>query len=335
MDRLPLEMWTAICSHACTDGGKTGCALAITSHYLRAAVLPVQFQSVAINDGKHAARFLDALTARAPNHRRVLHLFLSNVSKSAEGQPHGWNELRRTLRDILTLVAPDLRMLTDIIVPRGLNPHSLPNVPFPALEELTIHGSLLSLEVSAHNAEPRDKLWFPSLKFLHYISQCEGVEMYTSRAPVLTHLRLSGIMGVSTAMQDALHRLLQDGDHNGGHNGDPPDSATDHSPIILSDSLERIIVEPDTRLMRFRIAEDRQEALSALKKVDTKRRLVVLGPETYDASRHVWGVRERGYWDERLVGGAGCWHVPVPPQLDGRMQGTGVTRWRNVRFLGL
>lgn len=339
MDRLPLEMWTAICSHACTDGGSTGCALAVTSRYLRSAVLPVQLQSVAINDVKHAARFLKAFKARHPRHRRVLYLFLSNVSKSADGQPHGWNELRNILRETLTLVAPDLRMLTDIIMPRGLKPHSLPNVPFPALEELTIHGSLLTLETIHHSAEPYDQLSFPSLKFLHYVSQWEGVEMYTSRAPVLTHLRLSGITGLSTAMRDALYQVLQEGDHSGDHHGDPSDSdpALHHRPIILSSSLERIIVEPDTTLLRFRMASNKLESLHALKNADVKRKLVVLRADEdpkNGALRHVLGVRERGYWDERLVGRVGCWSVPSEAATH-RQDTRPTSRRRGVQFLGL
>ena len=48
MDKLPVELLTLIAFFACTDGGPTGCALALVSKHVRAAARPARFFSVCI-----------------------------------------------------------------------------------------------------------------------------------------------------------------------------------------------------------------------------------------------------------------------------------------------
>src|SRR5882757_4218551 len=48
MDRCPVEIWTQIFSYACEDGGATGCALSVTSKYIRDTSKSVRHRSVAV-----------------------------------------------------------------------------------------------------------------------------------------------------------------------------------------------------------------------------------------------------------------------------------------------
>ncbi|TBU33752.1 hypothetical protein BD309DRAFT_851542, partial [Dichomitus squalens] len=43
---LPLEIWQHIFLHACTDGGHTGCSLALVSRFFHLASHPVRFNSL-------------------------------------------------------------------------------------------------------------------------------------------------------------------------------------------------------------------------------------------------------------------------------------------------
>ncbi|KAI0745130.1 hypothetical protein C8Q76DRAFT_604537 [Earliella scabrosa] len=49
MERLPTDVWLQIFPHACTDGGRTGAALALTSRAVRATSAPARFYSLKLS----------------------------------------------------------------------------------------------------------------------------------------------------------------------------------------------------------------------------------------------------------------------------------------------
>ena len=89
MDKLPVELLTLIAFFACTDGGPTGCALALVSKHIRAVTRPARFFSVCVFSSPakieqflqvyqaERARAVDALP-------RVRHLCLSLFGKGLE-----------------------------------------------------------------------------------------------------------------------------------------------------------------------------------------------------------------------------------------------------------
>jgi hypothetical protein len=64
LDRLPFEIAEQIAVPALLDDGRTACALAATSHLLRRAFAPWQYQSIALR-GPHQIRAFLALLERS------------------------------------------------------------------------------------------------------------------------------------------------------------------------------------------------------------------------------------------------------------------------------
>lgn len=106
MDKLPLDLWDDIFRHACTDGGRTGAALARTSSVLRAASAPYRFYSLKFTNLAQIGRFLLCLDrierAQAPhagvrdqrsvNTRHLLLSFFPDDCESLDRQWRGWSE---------------------------------------------------------------------------------------------------------------------------------------------------------------------------------------------------------------------------------------------------
>ena len=86
MDRLPLETLHQIFELACTDGGYTGCSLALTSKFIREAAQYTRLYSVVL---EAETQRLDALIALYQNQcsnaagfrLRTVHLHISFTSK--------------------------------------------------------------------------------------------------------------------------------------------------------------------------------------------------------------------------------------------------------------
>ncbi|KAI0636541.1 hypothetical protein C8Q77DRAFT_1154475 [Trametes polyzona] len=91
MDKLAVELLTEIFFYACTDGGQTGCSLALVSKRIRATSRPARFYSVALfSSATKIEKFLHAYqlereraTEMLP---RVRHLWLS-YDEDGQGDP--------------------------------------------------------------------------------------------------------------------------------------------------------------------------------------------------------------------------------------------------------
>lgn len=217
MDQCPSELWTRIFGLACTDGGLTGCSVALVSHYFREAVLPVQLSSVSLCGTKKMSAFADLLEQREPAHRRVRHLLLSSASGSHRTTPpnnvndadgaDGADEADNVdvvLLRILAAVAPDLLTLTSTLPHRTITEHNTLTATFPLLTELTMYGGLFYPAPSTERAHD----YFPSLRYLSIPPSYNVLHLYTLRAPKLTHLRLPNWFSMSTELKEALKRFL-------------------------------------------------------------------------------------------------------------------------------
>ena len=89
MEKLPFELLTIIAFFACTDGGSTGCNLALVSKHIAAAARPARFFSVSIfNSPDKIEQFLSCYQAERARTvealPRVRHLCLSLFGKGLE-----------------------------------------------------------------------------------------------------------------------------------------------------------------------------------------------------------------------------------------------------------
>lgn len=78
-ERLPTEMIQRITTLACTDGGRTGCSLALVSHRIAAASASARLHSAYVAGKKNIEQLHDLVTRSSPEKARVRHLFVDKV----------------------------------------------------------------------------------------------------------------------------------------------------------------------------------------------------------------------------------------------------------------
>ncbi|KAI0343473.1 hypothetical protein BDW22DRAFT_1173864 [Trametopsis cervina] len=300
-DRFPTEIWTQIFHMACLDGDNTACAISEVSHYLRAIILPFQLDNVALVGPTKLVLFSELLHKREaePAIRRVRHLFLSRGSNIPTVSKAAYDA---ALGHILRTTAPDLITLTSTLHQMGLGPESVLCIPFPKLEELTIHAHFLtpSLPPSGVRLQPS----FPALTHLHILSSCENGYLYTSRAPALTHLRFSAVVKLTLVMyQSICSFLLADGRYG--------------QPIPLPGSLElgpnvqKIFIQTDMAFSSFWRTHEHVRygpLMHSLMDMNDNEKLVVFDAPVQSGRVGLLHMgNERKHWAERIVGGPGCW----------------------------
>ena len=194
MNRCPVEILDIIFKLACSDGGKTGCALSLVSRSMRSITHPFRFHSVALITKRSLMFFSDYLQ-KQEHFSPVRHLFI-HVPVPYE------NTHRKVWQTLLPTIAPTLRSLTlhDTMF-RFSTGVSTP-LQFPHLVTLSLP-SMTSLQFT----ESKDM--FPSLRKLH-ISRCSRpyttditIGVWTNVAcwaPSITHLRLSDIWQESVGL---------------------------------------------------------------------------------------------------------------------------------------
>lgn len=230
MDKLAVELLTEIFLYACSDGGQTGCALALVSKRVRALSRPARFFSVALfSSPAKIEQFLHAYQqerARAPDMLpRVRHLWLS-YDENGEGhsgmptavapvkpptsraeflaalqrRTQSWRsaqvnldeQYNRVIPMLMREVAPDLHSLA--LNQSRWRSTAAVRCRFPRLRELTCIGgdpSFLPFALADAEGAPL----YPTLQRLHHIltPNCKDVNFisWARHAPALTHLRVS------------------------------------------------------------------------------------------------------------------------------------------------
>ena len=245
MDKLAVELLTLISFFACTDGGRTGCSLALVSKRMNYASRPARFYSVSlINSATQIEQFLacyEAERARAKDMiPRVRHLCVSlfgkgldasNASSAAmQGPPKSraeflaWSQRRaqtwrsaqdnmdeqfnRVIPALMRAVSPDLRSLA--LMQAQWRSAMVVRCTFPCLEELNLVGgdpSFMPFEFL-----PSDRPVYPALKRLHHIFSLVNKDVdflkWAQHAPNLTHLRVSRLDHHPRVTVDSLEHVM-------------------------------------------------------------------------------------------------------------------------------
>jgi hypothetical protein len=222
MESCPPEVLFQIFAHACKDDGTTARSLAQVSTYIHDVSLPFQWQSLAVCGLDQAQALLVTLDANPePRRKPIRHLFLSDRTgafavvdwyrhrtpndeadaarlRSFDYQRQPWRDAQRQL---LSYAAPTLQTLTVLFHDPYQSFRCIQDVlklEYPILEEITIRGSAweptladcLSSEVNVMEDT------MPNLRKVHLVGTVafpRVVRHITTRSPMLSHLRLSGM----------------------------------------------------------------------------------------------------------------------------------------------
>ena len=205
METLPVELHSQIFEFACIDDGATARALSLVSHYVREAVAPYLYQSLAVSGLPQMQELVARLERTPPHLRRVRRLFLSDWS-SADVHKHSmtlalsdmerYDAERALAARILALSAPTLETLALVVS----CPYSAPPLigelfatPLPRLTALAIHGFYPFPRGAGNDAPTLPKLTHLRLsgnRNPHGLLQLGALE---AAAPALTHLRVSDV----------------------------------------------------------------------------------------------------------------------------------------------
>ncbi|KZP11944.1 hypothetical protein FIBSPDRAFT_961762, partial [Athelia psychrophila] len=220
MKHIPSEIWTQICSEACTDTGFTGLSLSLVSKFVRAASEPFKLQSVALL-GPYRIIAFDSFLLEVPAHlRRIRYLFISYHSLPTDGvkasrshqavveeQMHMSEAIQRILAnaadyvEVLEIHAPSVTLYNTPNEPIPL----IPLIPFPRLADLATYVNNHPLHrldrIPADMDGNSERPLYPRLRKWHLTQEPLGIaydstkmfERISELAPFLTHLRVSRI----------------------------------------------------------------------------------------------------------------------------------------------
>jgi hypothetical protein len=181
MDNCSIELLQKIFSYACTDGGRTGCALSLVSHWIRAVATPVRFQTVSLTNVSQMRLFLSMLEAM-PNPPRVSHLFLSHHACPARISLMLSCDHTECI-SIVSLLSASLISLGAHLVHLPIKSTSLlqSKLSFPLLQDLSIGCSCGNMATSGLPL-------FPSLRRFHQFFTGSGSHLVRPCiSPIDTH----------------------------------------------------------------------------------------------------------------------------------------------------
>ncbi|KAJ7854984.1 hypothetical protein B0H14DRAFT_2353482, partial [Mycena olivaceomarginata] len=224
---------------SCTDDGCTGRSLSLVSRAVHIVSKPLKYQSLCVVGLDQLMKLLAVLSKlpTAAGGRKVKYLFIAGLDDAKKvgaplhADPSRAGLAEKTLRRVLLLVAPSLVAL--YIHRTTITRHSLlPEIEFPLLTELTLHGPFKS---SQSSTDVRPPIFFPSLRRLqicHFAYHPEGfLGCIVRAAPMLTHLRVPQSSFTPYEIQVALG-ILQ-----------PTTSAVEA--VYLPTSFKELVIEVD------------------------------------------------------------------------------------------
>ncbi|KAJ7353412.1 hypothetical protein DFH08DRAFT_774426 [Mycena albidolilacea] len=240
---IPPEIWTEVFAFSCTDDGCTGRALSLVSRAAHLVSKPLKYQSIVVTGFHELLKLLAVLCELPPGERRVKYLFVGGLDDSKDfedpdrraelqrrldGDPNAVDIAEKTLGQILRLVAPSLVAL-HIHCTTISRPSLFPEIEFPLLAELTLHGPFQSLLPTS--LRPLSSLRRVQIHHLSY-HPANFLQQIVHTAPSLTHLRVPQGSFTPYAIQVALG-ILQP-------------VASDPEAVRLPENLKELVVELDT-----------------------------------------------------------------------------------------
>ncbi|KAM5535121.1 hypothetical protein V8D89_011207 [Ganoderma adspersum] len=209
MNHLPLETLQQIFELACTDGGYTGCSLALTSKSIREAAQSTRFHSVMlVAETERLVALIALYQNQCSNSAGIrprtahLHLLLRstvNTRQSTDSTEEvEWDEESEDedleestfplVQQFLSLVSNDLQSLVVIRDTLGAAT-PLFDRAFPSLRDLT-----LAFQCNITTPDPTVVPIFPALTHLHIVAPNWSPPLFPrwiAQAPRVTHLRIS------------------------------------------------------------------------------------------------------------------------------------------------
>ncbi|RPD57258.1 hypothetical protein L226DRAFT_489352 [Lentinus tigrinus ALCF2SS1-7] len=320
MDGCPIEILGLIFTLACVDDGYTGRALSLVSKHIRGVSRKYAFQSIALYGSHQLSAFAALLERVDPQHGRVRNLYLADRRRVwmeyKPGQDKtSWIRARVTedfhitdpareyssdaILSIFRRTAPTLRTLTLLLFDR-YDEMAL-SMPFPALQELTIYGSLLNHH---GNAEIPQCGALQRLHIVQDFSLRKSVPRAVSIvAPSLTHLRISRLVSSGLGSGDIVHgleRMLQQ----------PEDAAS----TVFPPSLKHIFIQMSQQEV---FDCDGKVQLKDLAMRDAGKRVTLLKPHLWNPADSFTGrdtdveyyMSIKVQWERRNAGLEGIWDV--------------------------
>ncbi|KAI4517984.1 hypothetical protein GGG16DRAFT_65824 [Schizophyllum commune] len=194
MDTCPTELHLYICQLASSvDDGRTIRSLASVSHYYRSLAHHLIHTSVSLSSAARIIDFAEKLEGEEGALRRgVKHLFISDRHTSPTHRSRS-QHVQECIARILSLTGPSLETLSihcsSLLSSATLLAHTAFRIPFPRLEELTVHG-LYPFPSDTHTRLPRlQRLHLSGHRNPHGLLQLGGIE---TACPDLRVLRVDG-----------------------------------------------------------------------------------------------------------------------------------------------
>ena len=176
---------------ACTDGGRTGCALSLVSRQIRGTSSLVRFHTISLHGIPRMRSFLDTVKKQV-SCPIITHLFL--YDGGLEGRPYFGEDALSVITSIVSIFSPFLETFSGSLVWTGVTYNSLfpSGIDLSLLQELSVNVSpALDLDVALPN--------LPKLRRLHKWGRIRGwedmldVNAVIKVAPKIAQIRLSDL----------------------------------------------------------------------------------------------------------------------------------------------
>ncbi|GJE99326.1 hypothetical protein PsYK624_155800 [Phanerochaete sordida] len=186
MECCPTELWLKIAGLACTDGGRTGCALSLVSREMRALVGPVRFTSISLTTEEQLHAFSALLSSPGTDSSPTIrHLLVYLETQAEHGSDLDTSSIDSALCHVLSVAAPTVVTLAVHGIRFDLIP---PRLPFPSLHDLSIDSTDYSTSLTSPHFTTTRRLHIVRRTFPPHPDFWPDLTRFT---PLLTHLRLS------------------------------------------------------------------------------------------------------------------------------------------------
>ncbi|RDX53693.1 hypothetical protein OH76DRAFT_1479485 [Lentinus brumalis] len=316
MEALPYELLEDIFILAFSDGGHTACSVSLVSRRMRHLSSRYRFHSVALRSRTlQIASFLATFALARARYREarpmLRHLYIASPATSSyhwfsryvhnpDGWPHFGTAFVGHALALLALVASELKTLVLVQCPSELL-DPIGRTGFPNLQELTVVGGRQLATHGEAIAVHAPETLYPRLVQLDLISPVVLFSHWSTHAPHVTHLRLSGSARqdyIDEDIRDVLLRNLR----------------ADDVPSIFPD-LERFVVQTYHIPRSFQSLRNPRSspALARFTEVELKQMqedghhgFELRPTSTFQSVEELESATHRD-WVDRVGGGAGWW----------------------------
>lgn len=239
-----------------------------------------------------------------PHHTRDIAVLVRNRPGLTQGIATRQVKFYSTLRLILTSLSSELETMSLVLTARPNTYNLFYDITFPSLVEYSVIGGRFPVVPHPGSTSVPQKI-FPSLRYLHLSGGLNDALYIIKNSPSLTHLRLSEVINIPSALIAVIELLFAPPDHF--DSSQPPKS-------LLPSTLVKLLVQPAKSTYRA-VPTVYKDWAEKSKTWESDRRFVLLpsaglsGRETAvqpDQHAPAYDLAE-AQWRARLDGGLGCW----------------------------